>query len=206
MLKRSVSLLLLLTGLGLALGTRPILADSKGQSEDMYSRHRTLQDTKVVSVTYAVEVIQNGKVANVSTSYAFKKGDSVRFHVQSNTDGYMYILASGAGSGQYDVLYPESPAAQRSLRKGIDYHLPESGVKVKNSTALKSVKLVFSKRKLEIDASRSSGGKHTGLLVGTSQGSVSSEKAPNSFRDQNAETVTLSNWSRPLSVSLNLSK
>lgn len=181
-------------------------ADSPKQPDDMYSRHRRLSDSRAVSVTYAVEVIQNGKVTNVPNSYTFKKGDSVRFHVQSNTDGYMYILASGAGSGQYDVLYPSESASQKSLRKGRDYHLPDTGVKVKDSKTIQSVRLVFSKRKLEIDSSRALGTHQSPLIAVTARGSISQEKPPESFGSKDAFTITLTNSAKPLSFDLEFGK
>lgn len=178
-------------------------------SPDMYSmQKRSSTSPKPVSITYAVEVIRNGKISNVPDNYAFKKGDDVRFHVQSNTDGYMYILASGADGGQYDLIYPQSGSNEKELKKGQNYHLPEQGVKVQSSGNLKSVKLVFSKTKLDTDDTRSMtiiGISQPPPLMDTAPGTPANENPPG-FDGELAKTLVLAGGNKPLGVEISLTQ
>lgn len=178
---------------------------SFADSKSTYTRqHHSGKLSQQVAITYAVEVIRDGKVSNVSDSYAFKKGDGVRFHIQSNTDGYMYILASGADGGQYDVWYPVENSVESPLQKGKDYHLPERGVNMKDVGALRSLKLVFSKTKLEREPMRS-----MNLLPGveappsiqspTAVG-LKSDQKPSSFAGEKSTTVLILDTNKPLGV------
>lgn len=181
---------------------------ANADSPDTYSRQaRSEKLADKLAVTYSIEVIHDGKVSNVPSSYAFHKGEDVRFHIQSNTDGYMYILASGADKGSFDVIYPRAGEKETAIQKGKDYHLPQKGVKVANSSSLKSVKLVFSKTKLDTEETR--GFSFTNVnaepsLTNTSTGQASKTAGLDSFAGEQAITVTLSNPAKPLGVEISL--
>lgn len=177
---------------------------------DSLTRRRSSKNIQQIAVTYSIEVVRDGKVANVASNYAFKKGDDVRFHVQSNTDGYMYILASGAQrGGGFDVLYPPLDGSESELQKGQDYHLPKKGVKIKSANDLKSVKLVFSKTRLSTEPTRGFPRKNEPSLTNTSIGQeLKNSKEPSlqeRFKNEPAVTITLSDPILPLGIDLNLS-
>jgi hypothetical protein len=179
----------------------PVSADSPGE----YLREkRTKSDVIPVSVTYSIEVVRGGKVTAVPDSYAFHKKEGVMFHVKSNTEGYMYILASGAQGSEYDVLYPPAGDRATPLQRNKDYHLPEKGVELKNGGSLNSVKLVFSKQRIQRDRGiEMSGQKIIDPFDNTLAGSVSN-KAPSSFAGESSKTVTLSDPDKALGVQLKL--
>lgn len=161
-----------------------------------------------LSVTYAIEVIHDGKVSNVPSNYAFHKGDDVRFHVQSNTDGFMYILASGADRGSFDVIYPPTGVKETGIQKGKDYHLPHDGMKLKSASVMKSVKLVFSKTRLDTDMPRRMSFPglvdKTPSLANTVTGTPETAK-PETFSNEEATTIVLTNSTKPLGMEIMLS-
>jgi hypothetical protein len=170
----------------------------------MYTRpKRNSSDEQSVAVTYSMEVMKDGKANKVPDAFAFHKGDNVRVHVQSNTDGYLYILASGAEGGQFDLIGPDSDGEGFNLAKGQDYRLPKQGMKIADNRALK---LVFSKTKLAM-ANRAysiiGGVVAADSIASAISGSVVLTK-PASFETEAAHTFKLDETDKPLGIEIQL--
>ncbi len=146
-----------------------------------------------VALTYSIEVSRDGKPkANTRPT----PGDQIKFHVQPNVDGYMYVIASTAGSGEYDVLYPAKGSREsNSVRKGQDYSFPGKGLTIGGTSGARSVRMVLSKTRLEagpamLMSRRISAGRvveNLGLTMPPR--SALSEKHPSSFTNEKAVTV-----------------
>lgn len=176
------------------------------ETPDTYTRQKKASKEEKIWVSYSVEVIRDGKLANASSSYAFRKGDDVRVHVQTNKDGYMYILSSGADRGSYEVIYP-LPGTYDKLKKGQDYRLPEKGIRIKNSSSPKSLKMVFSLKRIDIDDTRTISMKGISApspLEDTSAGTPSKLKPPPGFAQDSSTTLMFSNSEKPLGIELTL--
>lgn len=54
----------------------------------------------------------------------FQKNDQVRFRMQPNFDGYLYVMNYGT-SGQYTMLFPrEETGFQNQIKTGVEYIVP----------------------------------------------------------------------------------
>jgi hypothetical protein len=60
--------------------------------------------------------------------FVFQSGDRIRFHVKTNTEGYLYVLNRGS-SGATTVLFPHAGPVDRHYRVKAreDYTVPPSG-------------------------------------------------------------------------------
>jgi|GEM_PF-436735 len=77
---------------------------------------------------YWIEMKRNGTMQRVSNKTQFKSGDSIRFHVRSNINGYAYILLSSGSRGEQSVLFPDEKTGESNrLESGREYVLPQGG-------------------------------------------------------------------------------
>lgn len=60
----------------------------------------------------------------VPPGFVFKKEDHLRFRVQTNFDGYLYVMDYGT-SGQYANLFPrEETGTDNRIKNGVEYYVP----------------------------------------------------------------------------------
>jgi len=77
---------------------------------------------------YWIEMKRNGTMQRVTNKTQFKSGDSIRFHVRSNINGYAYILLSSGSRGEQSVLFPDAATGEPNrLESGREYILPQGG-------------------------------------------------------------------------------
>ena len=77
---------------------------------------------------YWIELKRGGTVSRVTNKTQFKTGDSIRFHVRSNIDGYAYILLSCGSREERSVLFPDPHVVENNkLERGKEYALPSDG-------------------------------------------------------------------------------
>jgi hypothetical protein len=86
-------------------------------------RALTLYESQESSgVIYWIELERVGKVP---ADYVFHTGDKIRIHLQTNFQGYVYVLAEGP-SGESVILFPP-PREHNALDSGTDYAVPQRG-------------------------------------------------------------------------------
>lgn len=79
-------------------------------------------------IRYSIELKRNGKTQRVSNKFQFRTGDSIRFHVTSNINGFAYILLSSGSRGEQSVLFPdESTKESNRVERGKEYVMPGKG-------------------------------------------------------------------------------
>ena len=79
-------------------------------------------------IRYSIELKRNGKTKRVSNKFQFRTGDSIRFHVTSNINGFAYILLSSGSRGEQSVLFPdESTKETNRVERGKEYVMPGKG-------------------------------------------------------------------------------
>lgn len=79
-------------------------------------------------IRYSIELKRNGKTQRVSNKFQFRTGDSIRFHVTSNINGFAYILLSSGSRGEQSVLFPdESTKETNRVERGKEYVMPCKG-------------------------------------------------------------------------------
>lgn len=113
--------------------------------------YRQLENPASVSnigLTYSIELIRDGKTALVDSRFPFVSGDQLRFHVQSNIDGFLYILLQHGSRGDSAMLFPAG-GEKNQVAAGKDILVPENGVlEFDNVTGTETVKLVLSAEKV----------------------------------------------------------
>ena len=85
-------------------------------------------ETINTGLRYWIELKRGHSVLRVTNKTQFRSGDSIRFHVKSNIDGYAYILLSQGSVNEKAVLFPDPASKENNrLERGKEYTLPESG-------------------------------------------------------------------------------
>jgi hypothetical protein len=74
-------------------------------------------------IAYWVELLdRTGQLRRVTTGHPFRGGDRIRLSVQSNRDGYLYLMNVGS-TGRTTMLFP-STGAPEMIRAGQVYQVP----------------------------------------------------------------------------------
>lgn len=173
-----------------------------------------------VGMTYSIELTRKGQVCKVDSRYPFTSGDQIRFHVQSNIDGYMYVVMKSGSKGNQAVLFPADGSGENNaVKKGVDYVIPEQGVlEFDNTPGEENLQLIVSTHKLDLQNAISSSRERSIVikpktpvaqkantqidLPEVSQVSWSAIDNPPSFKEEPAVTVVSTETSRPLSLEI----
>ena len=186
--------------------------------------YRQISDSKLqsnVGLCYSVELNRGGRVALVDSRYPFKSGDQLRFHVQSNIDGYLYILMKQGSRGDSALLFPAPGTDEDNhVKAGQDTIVPGKGVlEFDEVPGTESLKFVLSAKKLS--NSPSSYGRSIMITPKHSAAAVASEcvidfnvpaakaefhdvEKPPAFAQEPAVTVVSKDPSKPLSIEMDL--
>jgi hypothetical protein len=75
-------------------------------------------------VTLQVDRQENGEWRAMNAATLFNNGDRVRFRVQANFSGYLYVMNHGT-SGSYELLFPRSDTgSDNRIEAGKEYVVP----------------------------------------------------------------------------------
>ncbi len=123
---------------------------------------------------YWIEMKRNGVTQRVSNKTQFKSGDSIRFHVRANIDGYAYILLSNGSRGEHEVLFPDEKAGEKNrVGAGRDYVLPQDGsLTFDENPGLEKLTLLLSRTPIDATAylAKPAGEKELTLIASASDG------------------------------------
>jgi hypothetical protein len=123
---------------------------------------------------YWIEMKRNGVTQRVSNKTQFRSGDSIRFHVRSNIDGYAYILLSNGSRGEHEVLFPDEKAGEKNrVGAGRDYVLPQDGaLTFDENPGLEKLTLLLSRTPIDAQAylAKPAGEKELTLIASASDG------------------------------------
>ncbi len=105
-------------------------------------------------INYWIELHRNGKFYRCNNKMEFKTGDSIRFHLIPESDGYAYLVMKASTTGKSDVLFPnQAYGTHNYLKQGQDYPIPAEGwMQFDDHPGTEQLGLVFSKEKLEYTA------------------------------------------------------
>jgi alpha-beta hydrolase superfamily lysophospholipase len=103
-------------------------------------------------ISYWIELYRNGKVYRCNNKMEFKSGDSIRFHVIPECDGYAYLVMEASTTGRSDVLFPNrSYGTQNYMKKGKDYPIPATGwMQFDQHPGTELLGLVFGQDKMDV--------------------------------------------------------
>ena len=103
-------------------------------------------------INYWIELHRDGKTYRCNNKMEFRSGDSIRFHLIPETDGYAYLVMRKGTTGKSDVLFPNAAyGTQNFLKKGQDYAVPADGwMQFDNNPGTEQLGLVFGTDKLDV--------------------------------------------------------
>ena len=106
---------------------------------------------KKTNISYWIELYRNGKVYRCNNKYPFRSGDSIRFHVMSENDGYAYIVMKQGTSGKQAVLFPDARTGMANdIAHGQDYPLPSKAwLTFDRNPGIEKVSIIFSTKPLD---------------------------------------------------------
>lgn len=106
-------------------------------------------------INYWIELYRNGKVYRCNNKMEFKTGDSIRFHLIPESDGYAYLVMKAGTTGKSDVLFPNKAyGTQNYLRRGQDYPIPAEGwMQFDNNPGTEQLGLMFAHNQVDINPS-----------------------------------------------------
>lgn len=151
------------------------------------------------------KLFPNGQFMEVSPDIAFRSGDRVRFIVEANSTGYLYIILRGS-SGQWSLLFPnkEIDNGQNMITRGSRYEIPygEAFFQFDQTPGVEKLFLVLTKQpepdveklkqSLRQDNLAGSGGKTAAASGGAPAAAVIDDAAVNKIRSSvpNRDLVT----------------
>ena len=198
--------------------------DVEGGPKDLF--YKQLRDTSPrpanIGMTYSIELIRKNQTTKADSRFPFKSGDQIRFHVQSNIDGYMYVVMKSGSKGTKAVLFPAAGSNENNeVKKGADYVLPEQGVlEFDNAPGEEHLQLIVSATRLNLENAIAQSRERSIVirpkvpvtkqqntlieLPDVSKVSWSAVDNPPSFKEEPAVTVVSTEATRPLSLEIML--
>jgi len=177
----AVTSLSLTIGVGYGVGFAPVQA-ADGMEEGKVEGAKGLffqqlekpTESLNTGLRYWIEMKRNGVTQRVSNKTQFKSGDTIRFHVRSNIDGYAYILLSNGSRGERAVLFPDDKAGEKNrVGAGRDYVLPQDGsLTFDENPGVEKLTLLLSRTPIDAQAylAKPAGEKELTLIASASDG------------------------------------
>jgi len=102
------------------------------------------------ALTYWIELRRDGKVFRCNNKMSFKSGDSIRFHLAPDSDGYAYLVLKQGSTGNSAILFPSASTGDKNfLRRGIDYPLPyDDWLAFDKNPGLEKIRIFFSSKQV----------------------------------------------------------
>ncbi len=124
-------------------------------------------------ISYSIELKRDGQLTKVSNKHQFRKGDSIRFHVRSNIDGFSYILLSSGSRGESSVLFPhEKTSDDNHVERGRTYVLPSDGyLTFDENPGLEKLTLLLSRNPMDAQAYLAKPQKEVTMIASAQTGS-----------------------------------
>jgi len=122
-------------------------------AKDLFYQELKSQTNSNKGIAYCLELKRNGAPTVLCNNrYPFKSGDSLRFHIKSNTSGFAYIVLAEGSTGRRQILYPpENTATSNRLEAGKEYVVPENGMLTfDQNPGREKLMLVLSKTQLDL--------------------------------------------------------
>lgn len=115
-------------------------------------KHRIATDGPP-QINYWIELNRGGKIYRCNNKMEFKSGDSIRFHLIPESDGYAYLVMKAGTTGKSDVLFPNKAYGTNNyLRRGQDYPIPAEGwMQFDNNPGTEQLGLMFAHNKVDIN-------------------------------------------------------
>ena len=77
-----------------------------------------------MGISYWIELFDtNGNLTRVSPTKTFTSGDRIKLNIESNLNGYLYVLNIGS-SGNSHILFPNAGVSSNLITAGLPYSVP----------------------------------------------------------------------------------
>ena len=106
----------------------------------------TATSTSTSGLNYWIELLRDGQIYRCNNKVSFKSGDSIRFHIIPQTDGYVYVVMKQGSTGKSAVLFPSAQTGvSNHLSSGQDCPVPsKSWLKFDVNPGVEKVRLMYS--------------------------------------------------------------
>lgn len=82
------------------------------------------QTEKYMGISYWIELLDaNGNLTRVPSTKVFSSGDRIKLNIESNQNGYLYVLNIGS-SGNSHVIFPNPGVNSNQITAGLPYAVP----------------------------------------------------------------------------------
>ena len=79
---------------------------------------------KYMGISYWIELVNGtGQTSRVTTANTFRSGDRIKLHIETNQNGYLYVMNIGS-TGQSHFLFPNSGVANNYVTAWTPYQIP----------------------------------------------------------------------------------
>lgn len=78
-----------------------------------------------LGLRYSILKIMGSDAIEVPVTTRFQAGDKIQIKIQSNSDGFLYIVSQGT-SGSWQTVFPSKTRASNRIRAGESYVLPNN--------------------------------------------------------------------------------
>lgn len=137
--------------------TKHIIPNLKSNVAANTTSSTTTSEVKKVNrpkkaLTYWIELRRDGKTFRCNNKMSFKSGDSIRFHLAPDSDGYAYLVLKQGSTGNSAILFPSASTGDKNyLRRGIDYPLPyDDWLAFDKNPGLEKIRIFFSQKQVSL--------------------------------------------------------
>ncbi len=86
---------------------------------------KPIKATGPLGLRYSILKVTGSDVQEVPVSTRFQAGERIQIKIQSNSDGFLYIVSQGT-SGSWQTVFPSKARSSNRIRAGEDYILPNN--------------------------------------------------------------------------------
>jgi acylglycerol lipase len=144
--------------------SNPVLSTANGailnfqQSDSSTSNTSSPKSDTKTAIAYWIELLRDGKIYRCNNKCVFHSGDSIRFHLLPEADGYAYLVMKQGTTGKRAVLFPDPETGlANDVTAGQDYTMPtKAWLSFDQNPGVEKVTLIFSKKPLDDFGSQTS--------------------------------------------------
>lgn len=101
-----------------------VIAGSSEVDSNAGKKSEIVKTEKYLGISYWIDLLDSdGKLTRVSPTKTFSSGDRIKLIIESNRNGYLYVLNIGS-SGNSHVLFPNPGVKSNLITAGLPYAIP----------------------------------------------------------------------------------
>jgi len=126
-----------------------VMASSISEKPKTQKSSQVAKKEKYIGISYWIDLVDaNGKTTRVDPNRTFKSGERIKLTIESNRDGYLYVLNIGS-SGNSHMLFPNPGVVSNRVVAGLPHSVPfKTYMRFDNNPGEELVLLMLSPRPL----------------------------------------------------------